>query len=209
MGYPATRAMKHGMHMTPEYKSWGNMLQRCLNPRHRDYARYGGRGISVCEAWRDFQTFYRDMGQKPLGKVSLDRIDNSGNYEPANCRWADRTQQQRNLRTNRVLTLDGISMPLAAWASRIGISRDALWNRLDDGWTVERALTTPNIPRELRPCNRERPEMPDCLSIDETLVLLGISRSKFYREINKGSLTLLRKGQWAGIPKSAIDAYRR
>ena len=87
-----------GMRGTPVYNSWHAMIQRCTNPRHRSWADYGGRGIVVCDRWRDFANFYADMGDRPAG-TTLDRYpDVNGNYEPANCRWAVKAEQARNKR---------------------------------------------------------------------------------------------------------------
>lgn len=86
---------------SPEYVSWTNMKMRCNNPLHNRYQRYGGRGITVCERWNEFPNFFEDMGPKPSPKHSLDRIDNSGNYEPGNCRWATVKQQNNNRSSNR------------------------------------------------------------------------------------------------------------
>src|SRR5208283_883530 len=103
---------------TPGYRTWVGMRQRCRNPKSRNYPRYGGRGIKICKRWDSFQTFLDDMGPKPKG-LSIDRIDNDGHYEPANCRWATAAEQVRGCRT-------------AAWelAEREGISRKAAWARL-------------------------------------------------------------------------------
>jgi hypothetical protein len=93
---------KHGHailgHITPEYNIWNAMKHRCLNPRHKSYKNYGGRGIKICKRWNSFINFLRDMGVRPNPKLSLDRINNNGNYCPSNCRWATRHEQRINSR---------------------------------------------------------------------------------------------------------------
>ncbi len=90
----------HGMFGTPTYKSWSSMMQRCNNPNNCSYKYYGGRGIVVCERWRDFKKFYKDMKDRPIG-LELDRINNNKGYNKANCRWVTRKEQMRN--TNRIV----------------------------------------------------------------------------------------------------------
>lgn len=92
---------KHGLRKTRAFGVWWQMIQRCRNPKHHAYERYGGRGIVVCERWKEFLAFLEDIRHPPEG-LTLERSDNNGNYEPSNCRWATRTEQQRNRRNNRL-----------------------------------------------------------------------------------------------------------
>jgi len=91
----------HGMTGTPTHRAWINMRYRCFNERCADYFRYGGRGITICERWDSFEAFLEDMGERPSADLSLDRIDSNGNYEPENCRWADKSTQSSNKRPSR------------------------------------------------------------------------------------------------------------
>lgn len=134
----------HGMKRTTEYTIWSGIIHRCENPHYAGYANYGGRGIVMCERWRkSFEAFYADMGPRPSKGHSIDRIDNDGNYEPGNCRWATRAEQARNKRGVHLLTFNGKTMPLSDWAAEIGMRPQALTHRIVRGWTVEKALTTP------------------------------------------------------------------
>lgn len=144
---------KHGKYRTPEYAVWAAMLHRCSCPTSQGYANYGGRGISVCERWHSFETFFEDMGGRPSSKHSIDRIDNDGDYTAENCRWATQKTQRRNTRYNRLITFDGTTQCVAAWAAQLGIHKQTLLNRLNRGWTIERAMTKPvhYHPRAPRP----------------------------------------------------------
>lgn len=124
-----------------EYRAWMNMRQRCKNEADQDFANYGGRGITVCERWQEFASFYEDMGPRPSPDHSLDRIDNDGPYSPDNCRWATRQEQQRNTRRNKLLTYKGKTQCIAEWADEIGLSYQGLLYRLRTYEDVNRALT--------------------------------------------------------------------
>jgi hypothetical protein len=119
------------------------MRSRCSNPNDHAYHNYGGRGIQVCERWNDYAAFLADMGRKPHPKMQIDRIDNSKGYGPDNCEWAICKKNQNNKRSNRRVEFGGRVQTIAQWAEEIGINYRTLNNRINRGWTVERALTTP------------------------------------------------------------------
>ena len=130
---------------TRAYLAWRRMLNRCYLKTAMDYKNWGGRGISVCDRWRNFENFVSDMGQPPT-VLTLDRINNEGNYEPGNCRWASRREQCRNRRFNRVFSLNGKTQLLVDWARDIGISEVTLRSRIDIlCWPLEKALTHPPV----------------------------------------------------------------
>lgn len=134
---------RHGMRKTKEYKIWLHMKDRCCNPRNKDFSHYGERGIEVCEEWKNsFTTFFNDMGNCPDG-YSIERIDNNGNYCKANCRWATRGEQSNNTRQNRFITVDGTTKTLQQWCAEYGIDRFVLADRLNRGWSPEKAIHTP------------------------------------------------------------------
>lgn len=135
--------IRHGGTYAPEYASWCDMKSRCNNPNNVSFDNYGGRGISVCERWDKYQNFISDMGNRPTLKHTLDRIDNDGNYEPSNCRWATRKEQQRNRRTNHIIEFNGESKNITDWSNDLGIKLTTLIGRLDRGWSIEKTLTTP------------------------------------------------------------------
>lgn len=139
------RQITHGLTGTPEYRCWLRMKQRCYDPRAKQFEDWGGRGIQVCDRWRNsFENFLADMGEIPQPRLQLDRKDNNGNYEPDNCQWATPKQQCRNTRHNRYLTLGNETMSVVEWSERTGINSTTIRQRLDfSGWTVEQALTTP------------------------------------------------------------------
>ena len=127
---------------TAEYRAWYNMIVRCTNSKYKNYHRHGGRGIKVCDRWvGSFGAFLEDMGKKPNPSLTLDRIDNDGDYTPENCHWATRKQQSRNSRQNHNVTFQGRTQCLAAWAEETGVKAGVLHKRLKRGWSTERTLT--------------------------------------------------------------------
>lgn len=132
----------HGRSDTRLYRLWMMMRDRCRNPKNHAYLDYGGRGIEVCERWHKFENFYADMGERPAG-LTLDRINNDGNYEPGNCRWATRAQQGRNKRNNHIVTVNGESKCVSEWAAGLSAPRRLVSVRLSRGWSDERAVLTP------------------------------------------------------------------
>lgn len=132
--------------VTVEYLTWSRMIARCENPKTRNFDLYGGRGIRVCTRWRNsFEAFFEDMGPRPP-RHSIDRIDVNGDYEQSNCRWTTMTVQSRNRRNNRWLEYRGERRVLSDWATILGIGKQLLRWRLQNGWSVERALETPLQP---------------------------------------------------------------
>ncbi len=141
---------KHGMSNSKENKTWRAMHSRCsTDPESADYEYYAARGISVCERWNDFNNFLADVGMCPDPTYSIDRIDNNGNYEPSNCRWASKEEQCRNTSRNRYLTLNGRTQLLVDWARELKTDQSVIRGRIDrHGWSVEEALTRPIVSRK-------------------------------------------------------------
>lgn len=142
---------KHGFSGTPECAALRGAFRRCNDPDDPGYHRYGGRGIKVHEEYifnspNGVRNLIKDIGKRPSAEHSLDRINNHGNYEPGNVRWATGKEQQRNTRLNRLLTFNGKTQCVAAWAEELCLSLNMIRNRLKRGWTVERALTIKKRP---------------------------------------------------------------
>lgn len=141
----ARASRTHGMSDTKVHYAWSAMLQRCRNPREARYHDYGGRGISVCARWFTFENFYADMGNPPTKQHSLERIDNNGNYEPDNCKWATPAEQQNNLRNNRRLTVGNVTQTYTAWARISPVARNTIVDRIERGWEAHRAVFHPPL----------------------------------------------------------------
>lgn len=132
---------RHGYCFTRVYRIWVGMKNRCQNPRSRHYTNYGARGVRVCERWQRFENFLADMGD-PAPSMTIDRINNEGDYEPTNCRWATYDEQACNKRNNCLLESDGEILPLTIWARRLNIHRTTLRRRINKGWTMEKVVSS-------------------------------------------------------------------
>jgi hypothetical protein len=164
-----------------EYQAWNNMKGRCLNPKRADYARYGGRGITVCLEWRDsFSAFLRDVGPRPSAKHQLDRINNAGSYEAGNVHWVTHVENANNKRNNRFLAHNGRRMTIAEWERFMGVNDGTFKRRVLLGWSDHDVLTKP-----LR-------SMPTYTFGDETLSMAewsrrtGIKISTLFKRLKNG-----------------------
>jgi hypothetical protein len=133
------RNTKHGKFDTPEYQVWRDMRARCRDKSNWAYKKYGARGITVCNRWDDFQAFFDDMGEKPFQKAVLLRIDTSKGYCPENCKWG---KMHSLVRHGKEYTYAGMTMTITEWAEYLELPRKVIAERLKNGWSVERALTT-------------------------------------------------------------------
>jgi hypothetical protein len=142
----------------PLYHIWRGMMHRCENPRATGFKNYGGRGIKVCDRWRNsLELFAADMGPRPSDKHSLDRLDNGGHYEPGNVRWVTQQEQMSNCRHCRYLTANGETKTLSAWAREIGTHRATVQSLLKEGKSIEEIIakfkdnTPGSYPQSRRP----------------------------------------------------------
>jgi hypothetical protein len=135
----STFFVTHGMNNTPTYKTWEGMIQRCTNPKSKRFPVYGGRGISICDRWLKFENFYEDMGLKPQ-KLTLDRIDNDGNYCKENCKWSTVKEQNNNTSRNHFITVNGIKKNITQWESALGVGRGTIYSRIKRGLSSEDAV---------------------------------------------------------------------
>lgn len=133
---------KHGMHSSRTYGIWEGMIQRTTNPNSAAAHHYIGRGIGVCDSWRDFSNFLADMGEVPPG-LTLERADNEKGYSPGNCKWATPKEQANNTRRNKNITAFGKTQSIEMWANELGIAAHILRWRLNNGHDIEKALLTP------------------------------------------------------------------
>ncbi len=139
---------KKGAKLPPEYAVWSSILARTQNPKTKNFKDYGGRGITVCERWLSFENFFEDMGERPGKEYSIERNNNNLGYSPDNCRWATKVEQNNNRRSNHPITHNGRTINLGQWADELGIKVSTIQCRLNIGWGINKALTTPVRPHK-------------------------------------------------------------
>lgn len=133
----------HGLSRDPMYRVWASMIQRCKNPKSSHFSSYGGRGITVCDRWLEFDNFFKDMGNRPSHEYSIDRIDNDSGYHPDNCRWSLRDEQMANMRSNKIINTSDGPLPIFKASKAKGIPSYIVRNRLRASWKEEEALDRP------------------------------------------------------------------
>lgn len=139
-----TAAKTHGESRTRLFRIWVSMRNRCEKEYYQDYKYYGGRGITVCDEWNDYEVFASWANENGYADdLSIDRIDVNKGYSPDNCRWADAITQANNTRRNRMISYNGETKSLAMWARQYDLPQKLVRKRLENGWSVERTLNTP------------------------------------------------------------------
>lgn len=142
--YRLDRVTKHGLTKSIHLCRWSAMMRRCYNTKDRRYADYGGRGVKVCERWHDVSVFVLELPEGYFEGAEIDRINNDGDYEPGNVKWSTPKQNSRNRRSNKPLTLNGVTLSQREWAEKLGVDDRLISSRINNlGWSVERALTEP------------------------------------------------------------------
>lgn len=134
--------LTHGKRKTRLYRIWANIKTRCTNQNDPHFDRYGGRGISICDEWTDdFQAFYVwAISHGYTDELTIDRIDNNGNYEPNNCRWVTVSEQNRNKRNVRLISYNGITKTIPEWTKELNLGKETIRERLRRGWSETEAI---------------------------------------------------------------------
>lgn len=186
----------HGLSKHKLYKTYRGMISRCTNPSHPCYQRYGGRGIKVCDRWLEsFENFLEDVGEKTSERYTLDRIDNDGNYEPSNCRWATQKQQCNNFSANHIISYGDKEYTLTMLAEKLGIKQNTLTYRLKRGWSIEEAVAGKRKEKFKQPykdflSEDEFIKMLECIYVNkyqirDTANTFGVSESNLSRIVRR------------------------
>jgi len=165
----STHRHSFGGRITQEYRAWTNMKQRCLNPKSLNFVNYGGRGIKVCDKWiHSFENFFQDMGPKPSAVFSIERINNNGNYEPSNCKWASRREQNINRRNTGFFTALGQSKTIRQWSELTGLPIGTIRSRIKHGFLPDEVVQSSSF-YENRNTMKSRELLIDALNAEERL----------------------------------------
>ena len=136
------RGYKHGMRYHPTNRVWNSMKTRCDNHSNKFFHYYGGRGITYDLKWKNFISFWEDMGPTYKKGLEIDRIDNNSDYCKKNCKWSTRKEQQNNRRSCVLLSFEGKTLNVSQWSDKLKINRQSIFSRLRYGWSVEKTLST-------------------------------------------------------------------
>lgn len=207
----ATHGHTRSRAKSPEFRSWCAMRARCTNPKNDRYARYGGRGVRVCQRWLDsFEAFLADVGPRPSPRHTLDRKNGDGDYEPGNCRWATSEEQAANRSNNRVIAWRGEQRTLAEWARHLGMTASRLQSRLARGWPLELAFDATAGRRErLASLGRLKPTAvaPEVHACPECAAPFARIRGRLF--CSKACRIRHCKNRWYAAQRDAINERRR
>lgn len=195
------RNKTHGKSGTRIYRTYHNMIDRCTNCENKEYHNYGGRGIGVCQRWLErFENFLADVGEPPTQRHSLDRINNDGDYEPDNIRWATPKQQAINSRRSILIEHNGIVDSVAGWCKRIGIDRSSVTSRLERGFSISDAIFHPRVKRDKTFSRRSRIITHDGITDSEAgwARRLGMSRTTFQHRLH----------EWKDVHRAITEVVR-
>jgi len=189
-------SITHGLSKTKEYAIWADIKKRCYNKNNSAYKFYGAKGITMCNKWKNsFIPFITDMGKRPSENHSIDRINTFGNYEPSNCRWTTKDIQSNNTRTNKKITLNGITKNITQWLKLLNIPCTTYYNRLNRNWSIQDALT--------KPC-KYRMKSSKILISEKTLYNLYINKkvssSQIAKKLKVSKKTILNRLHEYNIP---------
>ena len=172
---------KHGMSRSPEYRAWQAILHRCLNPLSQAFHNYGGRGITVCKEWMAFENFLLDVGPRPSQGYSIERINNNKGYYPDNVKWIPSRDQGKNRRTSKWITFNGKTQIMEDWEREMGFKRHIILERLERGWSVNKAITTP-----VRSSHKSVTFNGQTKTLSEWSKEVNIKNAEIWRRLNRG-----------------------
>lgn len=190
-----THGESNGKNRTKEYMAWRGVITRCTNTTNKRYPEWGGRGITVCDRWREYENFLDDMGRAPSRKHSIDRTDNNKGYYKENCRWATRQEQSNNTRRAVKIRYNGEEKSLRDWCTLMHLNYQQMNARIWGGWTPERAFNTPMTKRgDINPTSLFKRE--EVLIIKEAIQMgFSLKGIASYFKTNRGNISRIKLGR--------------